>query len=135
MTARLTDDQLRELWDDLPFGGMVQSIIEELLEARRIIKLVQRDEDEIQQTLGRVLGYPRYCDDQVNFPGSTDANGVCVGPEVAIDLANMAASRLIEARKLLREVASWCRSFDPAKDVETFEEGNALAERIEELVT
>lgn len=50
--------------------------------------------EEICQTLGLALGYPRYCDDQINFPGSTEAHGVCVGDQVAETLALQAAERI-----------------------------------------
>lgn len=48
----------------------------------------------VDQTLGRALGYPRYCDDQKNFPGTTDADGVCTGDHVAETLASEAAKRI-----------------------------------------
>ena len=53
----------------------------------------------IEQTLGRALGYPWYKDDQKNFPGSTDEDGVCVGDHVAESIAAEAAHRI----ELLRE--------------------------------
>ena len=49
---------------------------------------------DIEQTLGKALGYPRYKDDQKNFPGATDADGVCVGDHVAASLATEAAERI-----------------------------------------
>ncbi len=53
---------------------------------------------EISQALGRALGYPRYADDQENFPGADDSDGVCVGELLAEDLASLAA-REIESLK------------------------------------
>lgn len=53
-----------------------------------------RDEHEIQQVLGRALGYPRFADDQKNFPGATDSDGVAVGEHVAATLAQEAAKSL-----------------------------------------
>ncbi len=38
--------------------------------------------NEVEQTLGKALGYPWYKDDQKNFPGATEKNGVCVGDHV-----------------------------------------------------
>lgn len=58
-------------------------------ELQAIIIEMERD---IQQKLGRALGYPRYCDDQVNFPGSTDADGVCVGDNTAGSLVDEAVA-------------------------------------------
>lgn len=53
-----------------------------------------KDDADIQQTLGKVLGYPWFKDDQKNFPGATEADGVCVGPHVAASLAAEAAARI-----------------------------------------
>lgn len=46
---------------------------------------------EIEQILGRALGYPRYCDDKDNFPDATEQDGVCVGDHTAVTLAQEAA--------------------------------------------
>lgn len=55
---------------------------------------MQKELNEVEQTLGRALGYPRYCDDQENFPGTTDADGVCTGDHTAVTLAMEAAARI-----------------------------------------
>lgn len=57
-------------------------------------KACSREDDEICQTLGKALGYPWFKDDQKNFPGATEANGVCVGDHVAASLAAEAAAEL-----------------------------------------
>lgn len=54
-------------------------------EAERLVH--QRDGykyhlDTCEQLAGRALNYPRCADDQVNFPGATDADGVCTGDHV-----------------------------------------------------
>lgn len=53
-----------------------------------------KENDEICQVLGKALGMPWYKDDQKNFPGATEANGVCVGEHVAVTIAMEAASRI-----------------------------------------
>jgi hypothetical protein len=58
-----------------------------------------RENDEICQILGRALGYPWFKDDQMNFPGATEANGVCVGDHVAVTLAMEAARKITAAPK------------------------------------
>ena len=63
-------------------------------ENARLRDAVSKQNDEIEQTLGKALGYPWYKDDQKNFPGATEANGVCVGEHVAETLAAEAANRL-----------------------------------------
>lgn len=35
--------------------------------------------DVCQQIAGKALGYPWYKDDQKNFPGATEKDGVCIG--------------------------------------------------------
>lgn len=52
--------------------------------------------EEVCQTLGAALGMPRFCDDQANFPGTTEADGVCVGEHVAETIAMEAARRIAE---------------------------------------
>lgn len=56
---------------------------------------------DIQQTLGRALGYPWFKNDQKNFPGSTEADGVCVGDHVAESLADEAADKIAALRAAL----------------------------------
>lgn len=55
--------------------------------------------NEIDQILGKALGYPWYKDDQKNFPGATEANGVCTGDHVPESLAMEAAARLAQAER------------------------------------
>ena len=54
---------------------------------------------EIEQRLGKALGYPWYKDDPKNFPDATEKDGVCVGAHVAESLAAEAASVIIKLRK------------------------------------
>lgn len=49
---------------------------------------------EVEQILGKALGYPWYKDDQKNFPGATEADGVCIGEQVVETLAEEAAERI-----------------------------------------
>ena len=74
---------------------------------KRVDYLVQgaaRSNDEICQTLGKALGYPRFKDDQRNFPGASDADGVCVGDHVAESLASEAAAAIDFLRNRLRKI-------------------------------
>ena len=57
--------------------------------------------DEVSQTLGKVLGYPWYKDDQKTFPNAVEADGVCVGDAVAESLAEQAANRIKELNGLM----------------------------------
>lgn len=55
-------------------------------------------ERELEQILGSVLGYPRYCDDQKNFPGSTPDDGCCVGDNTPESLVEEAAALIRRLR-------------------------------------
>lgn len=63
-------------------------------EIERLKKIGIESDHEIQQILGKVLGYPWYKDDQKNFPGATEKDGVCTGEHVAATLAMEAADRI-----------------------------------------
>lgn len=69
----------------------------------RCAENVQKLNHEICQILGEALHYPRYCDDEENFPDATKADGVCVGEHVAETLAKEAAD-CIKALERLREM-------------------------------
>jgi hypothetical protein len=56
-------------------------------------------DSKVCQTLGAALGMFRFCDDQKNFPGTTEADGVCVGEHVAETLAMEAARRIVDLQE------------------------------------
>lgn len=60
--------------------------------------------EEVCQILGRALHYPRYCDSQDVFPGSTDEDGVCVGEHVAESIAAEAANRITSLERQILEL-------------------------------
>lgn len=72
-----------------------------VVEADRLRAAVIEAEHELQQVLGRALGYPWYKDDPENFPGATEADGVCPGDHTGASLAAEAAARLakVEAER------------------------------------
>ena len=61
-----------------------------------IIDRAREESEEIEQILGKALGYPWFKDDPKNFPTATEADGVCVGIETAWSLAMIAADRIKE---------------------------------------
>lgn len=68
-----------------------------------------RENLNIEQICGEALGYPRYCDDQENFPGATEEDGVCVGEHVAASIASELAGKyrdLLARNKRLEEALS-----------------------------
>lgn len=60
----------------------------------KLREIVIAKDREISQILGKALGYPWFKDDQKNFPGATEEDGVCVGEHVAETLAMEAANRI-----------------------------------------
>jgi len=52
--------------------------------------------DKVEQILGKALGYPWYKDDQKNFPGATEKDGVCVGDHVPESILAEAAKRIVK---------------------------------------
>ncbi|WP_312784633.1 hypothetical protein [Brevundimonas sp.] len=96
--ARLVDDPAMD------FGGFGRSRVSALLAENAALRAAcSKSNDEISQTLGKALGYPWFKDDQINFPGATAENGVCVGDHVAESLADEAARRITEAERKLAE--------------------------------
>lgn len=82
-------------------------------EVVRMKKAASTINEEVCQTLGKVLNYPWLMDDQTNFPGATEVDGVCVGDHVAETLAAEAAERI---DKLQAEASEWCQSVQLQQD-------------------
>ena len=85
-------------WVNAPFARELER---ELNAANQRIKRLEegilKDNQEIEQTCGKVLGYPWFKDDQKNFPGATEKDGVCVGEHVAETIVSELAKRHTEA--------------------------------------
>jgi hypothetical protein len=62
---------------------------------------MNKEEFEIEQILGKALGYPWFKDDPKNFPTATEADGVCVGDHTAWSLAMCAADKIKELQDQL----------------------------------
>lgn len=61
-----------------------------------IIDKLREESKEIEQILGKALGYPWFKDDPKNFPNATEADGVCIGVETSWSLAMIAADKIKE---------------------------------------
>lgn len=68
-------------------------------ERDRLRNAASKSNEEVCQSLGKALGYPWFKDDQANFHGSTETDGVCVGDHVAESIADEAARRLTQAER------------------------------------
>ena len=65
-----------------------------------------KNEHEIEQILGKVLGYPWFKDDKQNFPDATEADGVCVGEHIAVTLAMEISNKYAALKAELDHVGS-----------------------------
>lgn len=70
----------------------------------RITDGFRREQNDIEQTCGKALGYPRFCDDQKNFPGSTEADGVIIGDHVAESIAAELANKYAAAMERVKRL-------------------------------
>jgi hypothetical protein len=86
--------------------GFALSVVIDDSECRfnRLRKACSIQEDEICQAAGKVLGYPWFKDDQKNFPGATEANGVSVGEHVAASIVEELVQRYKELEARIREL-------------------------------
>jgi hypothetical protein len=82
-------DQLLKDYATIIDGG-----IDDILKLKRVRDKMLEEFHQIEQILGKALGYPRYKDDPKNFPNATEADGVCVAPNTAASLAMEAADRI-----------------------------------------
>ena len=64
---------------------------------KRLYESILKNNQEIEQDCGKVLGYPWFKDDQKNFPGATEKDGVCVGDHVGATIVSELAKRHTEA--------------------------------------
>jgi hypothetical protein len=83
-------------------------------EIARLRTALSKQNDEICQTLGRALGYPKFCDDQQTFPGATESSGVCTGDHVAESIAVEAAKRIESLRAAVD--AAWREGWMAGRD-------------------
>ena len=85
---------------------MKRNLMDELKEgicAFSTIQKYKKESEEIEQILGKALGYPWFKDDQDNFPNATEADGVAVGDHTAWSLAMEAADKIKHLENQLDE--------------------------------
>lgn len=68
-----------------------------------IIDKARKESEEIEQILGKALGYPWYKDNPDTFPKAIEADGVCVGIETAWSLAKIAADKIKELEETVSD--------------------------------
>lgn len=84
--------------------GSVEEKRQRITDLERVCSRINGD---ISQTLGKVLGYPWFKDDQEKFPGATEEDGGCVGVYMAEDVAQLAAKRITDLEAALRPFAEF----------------------------
>ncbi len=65
-----------------------------MVDLQRALDAERRERRAVEQIAGQALGYPWFKDDQKNFPGATEADGVCIGEHVAGTIVQELASKL-----------------------------------------
>lgn len=109
LARRVQQDAAREgthapdchLWGRRHYDCLVREYEASRAEIARLREACSRENEDISQVLGKVLGYPWFKDDRANFPDATEADGVCVGEHVAISLADEAAAKIARLRQAL----------------------------------
>jgi DNA repair exonuclease SbcCD ATPase subunit len=112
MSEKLSEKMQRGFDDDSVCAGLVfpkgwiaeaaaleQSLAAKQEEIERLKNAYSKSADEVEQSLGKALGYPWFKDDQKNFPGATKADGVCVGDHVPESIADEAAKRITDLQE------------------------------------
>jgi hypothetical protein len=91
----------RNIMNEKDFNDLIASV----KEAGAILQneKYKKEMGEIEQILGKALGYPWFKDDQCNFPNATEADGVAVGDHTAWSLAMEAADKIESLQKQLDE--------------------------------
>jgi hypothetical protein len=88
--------------------------LEEKLDKTKSI--AQKSFHEVEQTLGKALGYPWYKDDSANFPDATEADGVCTGEHVPESISSEAANKIKELESELAEAKDALKAMFAACD-------------------
>lgn len=89
-------------------------------ELERVVNGYQRHLRECEQIAGKALGYPWFRDDQENFPGATEDDGVCIGEHVGdtivAELADAYAKVRVRAARAEAEVERLREASKPFAD-------------------
>lgn len=127
-------EAVRKLESDLDdLKATAQKLYKGAFEQQERVQLLERgiasQNQEIEQMCGRALGYPWYKDDQKNFPGSTDADGVCVGEHVAETVVAELVGKYNTAQKRIKRlVDAGDRLYERCDSEEVCEEWTASKE-------
>ncbi len=90
-----------------------QRLEEQSAKIKRLRDGIAKQSLEIEQTCGKVLDYPWFKDDQKNFPGATEKDGVCVGDHVAETIAAELARKYTEAIEHIKRLEEAGDAMEP----------------------
>jgi hypothetical protein len=71
-------------------------------ELARLRTACMEADNNVEQVLGKALGYPWYKDDQANFAGATEHDGVCTGDHTTESIASEAARKIAGLKRMLQ---------------------------------
>jgi hypothetical protein len=102
MRALANDIQSEDGVANAAIAEAAQRLEEQSAKIKRLRDGIAKQNMEIEQTCGKALDYPWFKDDQKNFPGATEKDGVCVGDHVAETIAAELARKYTEAQKRIK---------------------------------
>lgn len=85
-------------------ANRIESLAAQVAERDWQIRGYQKECHDVEMELGKALGYPRFCDDQKNFPGATEESGCCIGEHTPASIAMEAAEKLAEYKRRIAEL-------------------------------
>ena len=91
----MDEEQYINVTDQLTaYDRTIDKLFGDIQKLKEVRDKMIKESQEIEQILGKALGYPWYKDDLKNFPNATEADGVCIAPNTAASLAMHAADKI-----------------------------------------
>jgi hypothetical protein len=81
------------------YAAIIDKQTEDILRLKCVRDKMLQEFYEIEQILGKALGYPWLKDDQITFPLATEKDGVTIGAETACSLAMQASDKIKELKE------------------------------------
>jgi len=92
----MDEEQYINVTDQLTdYDRTIDKLFGDIQKLKDVRDKMVKESQEIEQILGKVLGYPFCKTEQKNyFPDGSESDGVCIGDNNAVSLANEAAKRI-----------------------------------------
>jgi hypothetical protein len=81
------------------YAEIIDNQVEEIRRLKEVKDKMLQEFHNIEQILGKALGYPWSKDDPKNFPLATEKDGVTIGAETAWSLAMQAADKIKDLKE------------------------------------